>query len=77
MLTIHPDDEVFSVFSNYGYEKRLLIQIDSDILFKHCGFSNCANAFNYVNSKFEKNGRNHRPFSSSKNIVSLASWQFL
>ena len=54
MLTIHPDDEVFSVFSNYGYEKRLLIQIDSDILFKHCVFSGCANAFNYVNSKFEK-----------------------
>ena len=33
MLTIHPDDEIFIVFSNYGYEKRLLIQVDSDILF--------------------------------------------
>ena len=54
MLTIHSDDEIFIVFSNYGYEKRFLIQIDSDILFKHCGFSNCANAFNYLNSKFEK-----------------------
>jgi hypothetical protein len=54
MLTMHPDDDIFIVFSNYGYEKRLLIQIDSDILFKHCGFSNCANAFNYLNSKFEK-----------------------
>ncbi|CAM4821149.1 unnamed protein product [Rotaria magnacalcarata] len=54
MLTIHPDDEVFIVFSNYGYEKRLLMQIDSDILFKHCGFSNYANAFNHLNYKFEK-----------------------
>ncbi|CAF1467082.1 unnamed protein product [Adineta ricciae] len=54
MLTIRPDDEIFIVFSNYGYEKRFLIQIDSDILFKHSGFSNCANAFNYLNSKFEK-----------------------
>ncbi|CAF3632641.1 unnamed protein product [Rotaria socialis] len=54
MLTIHPDDEVFIVFSNYGYEKRLLMQIDSDILFKHCGFSKCTNAFNHLNYKFEK-----------------------
>ena len=48
MLTIHSDDEIFIVFSNYEYEKRFLIQIDSDILLKHCGFSNCANAFNYL-----------------------------
>jgi len=78
MLTIHPDDEIFIVFSNYGYEKRFLIQIDSDILFKHCGFSNCTNAFNYLNSKFEKKeGEAINCFHLEKNMVSLATWSFL
>ena len=54
MLTIHQDDEIFNVFSHHGYEKRLLLQVDSDILFKHSGFSNFATSFNYLNSKFEQ-----------------------
>ena len=31
ILTMHSDDEIFVIFSNCGYEKRLLRQIDSDI----------------------------------------------
>ncbi|CAF1599920.1 unnamed protein product [Rotaria magnacalcarata] len=58
MLTIHPDDEIFVIFSYYGYEKRLLMQIDSDILFKHTGFSNFTNAFNHLNFKFDKEETN-------------------
>ena len=54
MMTIHIDVEIFAVFSSYGYEKRLLMQIDSDVLFKHCGFSNFTNAFNHLNFRFEK-----------------------
>ncbi|CAF4630510.1 unnamed protein product [Rotaria socialis] len=58
MLTIHPDDEIFFIFSYYGYEKRLLMQNDSDILFKHTGFSSFTNAFNHLNFKFDKEETN-------------------
>jgi hypothetical protein len=54
MLTMHSDDDIFVVFSSYGYERRLLLQLDSDILFKHCGFSNFANAFNHTRSEMHQ-----------------------
>ncbi|CAF0966296.1 unnamed protein product [Didymodactylos carnosus] len=41
------DNDVVLWFANVGYDKRLMHQLDSDILHKHSGFSNFASAYNY------------------------------
>ena len=59
ILRLDEDAEVVVLFSNIGYEKNILHQLDADILFKHCGFSNFANAYNFM---CRRNGvKNQRP----------------
>ncbi|CAF1413648.1 unnamed protein product [Adineta ricciae] len=52
-LHIEENAEVVVLFSNVGYEKNILHQLDADILFKHSGFSNFVNAYNFM---CQKNG---------------------
>ncbi|CAF1152305.1 unnamed protein product [Didymodactylos carnosus] len=49
--SLKTDNDVVLWFANVGYHKRLMRQLDSDILHKHSGFSNFANADNYFCEK--------------------------